>query len=107
LWFSGARGGLIALLTRYLDDRIRRKLIAPVPDIGAAARLIIETTVFWAVHRHWDAHPERLDDATARETVLRFIVAALSTSRALVPSARRLVGTTRRATRRSKRGRRT
>ncbi|MGH7893287.1 MAG: TetR/AcrR family transcriptional regulator [Candidatus Binatia bacterium] len=78
LWFSGARGGLIAAFATYLDDRIRRKLVRPVPDTSVAARLIIETTVFWAVHRHWDAHPEAVEDAVAAATVVRFIVGALA-----------------------------
>jgi len=91
LWFSGARGGLVALLTRYLDDRIRRKLIEPVPEVGAAARLIIETTVFWAVHRHWDAHPQDVEDQTARGTVLRFVVDALSAAPASALTPRRLL----------------
>ncbi len=77
LWFAGARGGLIQLLSHYLQDRVRRKLFRPLPDTTVAARLIIETTVFWAVHRHWDAHPQTVDDATARETVIHFIVGAL------------------------------
>lgn len=79
LWFEGARGGLITLLARYLDERIRRKRFRPVPDTAAAARLIIETVVFWAVHRHWDAHPQAVDDAVAKDTVVRFIVGALAT----------------------------
>jgi AcrR family transcriptional regulator len=78
LWFANTRGGLIALLTRYLDARIRRGLIAPVPDVAAAARLVIETTVFWAVHRHWDAHPQPVDEPTARATVLRMLTRALA-----------------------------
>jgi AcrR family transcriptional regulator len=78
LWFEGARGGLLALLVRYVDDRIRRRLFRPVPDTAAAARLIVETTVFWAVHRHWDAHPRTVDEDLARETVVHFIVGALA-----------------------------
>jgi AcrR family transcriptional regulator len=78
LWFEGARGGLMALLGRYLDDRVRRKLLRPVPDTAAAARLILETTVFWAVHRHWDAHPQAVGDAVAADTVVRFVVGALA-----------------------------
>ncbi len=78
LWFSGARGGLITLLARYLDDRIRRGLVHPVPDTSVAARLIIETTVFWAVHRHWDAHPQAVEDAVAETTVVRFVAGALA-----------------------------
>jgi AcrR family transcriptional regulator len=77
LWFEGARGGLIHALAQYLDDRIRQKRFRRVPDTATAARLIIETVVFWAVHRHWDAHPQAVDEDTAKETVVRFIVGAL------------------------------
>jgi AcrR family transcriptional regulator len=78
LWFTGARGGALELLARYLDDRARRKLLRPIPDTAAAARLIIETTVFWAVHRHWDAHPQEVSEAVARDTVVHFIANALA-----------------------------
>ena len=78
LWFEGARGGLVERLGQYLEDRSRRKLLRPVPDAAVAARLIIETLVFWAVHRHWDPHPQRVDESVAKETVLRFIVSALA-----------------------------
>jgi AcrR family transcriptional regulator len=78
LWFTGARGGLLALLRRYLDDRLRRRLFRPVDDRAAATRLMLETIVFWAVHRHWDAHPQAIDEATAKATVIRFLVGALT-----------------------------
>ena len=77
LWFEGARGGVLAMLTQYLESRIRRKLLRPVPDVAVAARLLLETVVFWAVHRHWDPHPQTVDDTAARETVIQFIVNAL------------------------------
>jgi AcrR family transcriptional regulator len=78
LWFTGARGGLIGALAAYLDDRVRRKLVRPFPRTTVAARLMIETTVFWAVHRHWDWHAEPVDDAIALETVVRFVVGGLT-----------------------------
>jgi AcrR family transcriptional regulator len=78
LWFDGARAGLITLLTRYVEDRTRRKLLTPLPDAAVAARLVIETAVFWAVHRHFDPHPQRVEETVARETVVRFIVGALT-----------------------------
>ena len=77
LWFTGGRGGIVAAFAAYLDDRIRRKRLRPVPDTFVAARLIIETIVFWAVHRHWDAHPQEVDDAVALDSVVRFVVGAL------------------------------
>lgn len=69
LWFEGARGGLVAALTQYLDREIGRGTMRPVTDITVAARLIVETVVFWAVHRRWDPHPQKFDDSAARETV--------------------------------------
>jgi len=78
LWFEGARGGLVHLLGRYLEDRSRRRLLRPLPDPAVAARLLIETVVFWAIHRHWDAHPQPVDESVAKETVLRFLVNALA-----------------------------
>jgi AcrR family transcriptional regulator len=77
LWFEGARGGLVELLARYLEDRSRRKLLRPVLDARVTARLLIETVVFWAVHRHWDPHPQAVNESVAKETVVRFIVSAL------------------------------
>jgi len=62
---------------KYLESRVRARQFRPVPDIAAAARLMIETTVFWAVHRHWDPHPQQVEDSIAQDTVVRFIVGAL------------------------------
>jgi AcrR family transcriptional regulator len=78
LWFEGARGGLIQALRSYLDDRARRGLLRAFPDTGVAARITIETLVFWAVHRHWDPQPQMMDEAAARETVIQFIVNSLA-----------------------------
>jgi len=78
LWFEGARGGLVGLLGQYLEDRSRRKLLRQVPNPAVTARLLIETVVFWAVHRHWDPHPQPVDEPVAKETVVRFIVSALA-----------------------------
>lgn len=77
IWFRGGREGLMALLEEYLKNRIRSGKLRSVPDVPAAARLIIENVVFWAVHRHWDPHPQKVDDAVAEDTVVRFILGAL------------------------------
>jgi AcrR family transcriptional regulator len=78
LWFEGGRGGLIALLTQYLDARVRRRLFQPVPDVAIAARLIIETVIFWAVHRHSDPHPQSVDESAAKDTVVQFLTRAFT-----------------------------
>lgn len=78
LWFEGARRALVARLAGYLEDRSGRKLLRPVPDTAVAARLLIETVIFWAVHRHWDPHPQPVDESVAKETVVRVLVNALA-----------------------------
>lgn len=78
IWFDATRAGLVELLSRFLGTRISSGLLAPVPDVAAAARTIVETTVFWAVHRHWDLRPQIIDEATAKATVVRFTVSALA-----------------------------
>ena len=78
LWFKGARGGLLELLTRYLADRSRQKRLRPTPDSAVAARLVLEMLVFWAVHRHWDAAPQAVEEQVAKESAVHFIVSALA-----------------------------
>ena len=77
VWFEGGRGALVETLSRYLDTRIQRKLFRAVPDVTVAARLIVETIVTWAVHRHWDPSPQVIDDRVAEDTVVQFIVGGL------------------------------
>ena len=78
LWFKEARGGLLLRVQAYLEGRISRGLLAPVPHVPTAARLLLEVIVFWAVHRHFEARPDSVSDELARETVVQFIVRALS-----------------------------
>jgi AcrR family transcriptional regulator len=77
LWFEGSRGGLVQLLAEYLRRRIGQGALRAVPDVDAAARLILETLAFWAVHRHWDSHPQPIGDEVARDTAVTFVVSAL------------------------------
>lgn len=78
LWFEGARGGLLDLFAVYLKARIARGLVAPVPNVEATARLVLETTVFWAVHRHFESRPLQVGEDVARATVVQFVVRALT-----------------------------
>jgi len=82
LWLEGARGGLLAILETYLKDRIRRGQLVSAGDVGVTARLLLETIVFWAVHRHWDLPPatagsREVSEGSARETVVRLLVRSL------------------------------
>jgi AcrR family transcriptional regulator len=76
-WYRAGREGALSLLARYLDDRSRRGRLRRFEDEAVAARIVLETLIFWSVHRHWDPHPQSVDEATAENTAIRFIVSAL------------------------------
>ena len=76
-WFTQGREALLIQLTQYLERGIRVGRLRPVPNPVVAARLIIETLVFWAVHRHWDPSPQPLDPGVAQDTVVHMLVGAL------------------------------
>jgi AcrR family transcriptional regulator len=87
LWLEGGRGGILALLETYLAGRIRRGHLVSPGDLGTTARLILETVVFWSVHRHWDFPPATaaandVNEEIARDTVVRLLV------RSLVPTVK-------------------
>jgi AcrR family transcriptional regulator len=76
-WYGSGREGVQELLRRYLEDRIRRRRLAAVEDVAVTARIVLETAVFWAVHRHWDPSPQAVDDDAAERAVVQFVVRAL------------------------------
>jgi hypothetical protein len=77
VWFGTGREGALGMLRRYLEDRIRRRRLAPVEDPAATARIVLETLVLWAVHRHWDPLPQTLDEAVAERAVVGLLSRAL------------------------------
>ncbi len=79
LWFKVSRHGLIDRLQHYLTLRSSRDQLRSMPDTLAAARLIIETCAFFAVHRHYDPSPTVLDDAVAEAAVIDNLVHAYQT----------------------------
>jgi len=77
VWFTQGREALLVQLTQYLERGIRARRLRPVPNPIVAARLIIETLVFWAVHRQWDPSPQLFDPRVAQDTVVQMLVGAL------------------------------
>jgi hypothetical protein len=77
LWFSAGREGALSALGQYLEERTRRGRLRRFEDARVASRLVLETLVFWAVHRHWDAAPQAVDEAASRRTVIAFLISAL------------------------------
>jgi len=76
LWSGQLRGTLVEQLAKYLQQQIDDGLLRPLPSPRAAARLIIETVAFFAMHRHYDPSPTPMDDKTAEETVVDTLVHA-------------------------------
>jgi hypothetical protein len=68
---------LLAQLGAYIERGIRLRRFRSVPDPAVAARLAIETLVFWAVHRHWDPAPQPVDARLAEDTVVQMMRDAL------------------------------
>ncbi len=75
LWFGRGREFLLALLVQYLE--LRKHHVRHWSAPAVAARIVLETLVFWAVHRHWDPAPQRVDDRVAEDTAVQFLLAAL------------------------------
>jgi AcrR family transcriptional regulator len=77
IWYRAGREGALSRLGRYLEDRARRGKVRRFEDGAVAARIVLETLVFWAVHRHWDPSPQGFDESSARRVVLAFLTSAL------------------------------
>lgn len=75
LWFQRGREFVLGLLVEYL--RHRKDHIRKFPDATVAARMVLETLVFWAVHRHWDPAPQPVDERVAEDTVVQLLLDAL------------------------------
>ncbi|MFT5683455.1 MAG: AcrR family transcriptional regulator [Myxococcota bacterium] len=77
LWFDGARAGLHRRLTDYLDERVAAGSLPAPPSTAAAARMIIESTLWFAVHRAWDPRPDGIPDDLVRATITTGLVRSL------------------------------
>ncbi|MBR7835211.1 TetR/AcrR family transcriptional regulator [Actinospica durhamensis] len=75
-YFVENRRAILARLGEFLSSRIDAGLLRPVPDVPVAARFIVETIAWFAMHRHGDPDSAMLSDEDCRRTV-----------RDLVPSA--------------------
>ena len=80
VWFTGGRGQLLELLTRYLDSRMRKGSLPRSSDPALAARLIIENVALWAVHR--PLGPVAAADATSATPRRRSFVSSSTDSHA-------------------------
>ena len=75
-WFVQQRRATVERIGDYLRERIEAGELRPVPDIPAAARFIVETIAWFAMHRHTDPDSAMLDDEACRRTVRHLLLAA-------------------------------
>lgn len=77
VFYGGMRRRLVAQLERYLSARMARGHLRRVPHPAATARLMVENVAIFAMHRRRDPDPGAIEDDTAREAVVDFLVNAL------------------------------
>jgi AcrR family transcriptional regulator len=77
LFYGRMRGGLVSRLTRLIESRIEAGQFRRVPHPAVAARLIIETVGWFARNRRGDPASQDINDETAEETTVDFIVKSL------------------------------
>lgn len=77
LWFRRARHAFMGRLVPYIERRTAQGCFAPPPDTPIAARNLIETCVFWAIHRHWDPEPQPVNETAVRACVVNGLSRAL------------------------------
>jgi AcrR family transcriptional regulator len=92
LWFGGARTFLVDALVHYLTDRVRTGRLRALVDAGVAARFVVETCTFWAVHRHWDVGRPDVPEDRIQAAVIDLVKAALVTPAAKSTDATRTKG---------------
>lgn len=77
VWFGRGRWAQHELLMHYIQTRIDAGRLRRVPSVPLAARTVLETIAFWAVHRHWDPSPQSIDEGTVESAVVDLLVHSL------------------------------
>jgi AcrR family transcriptional regulator len=77
VFYEGLRAPLVKALSAWLERGIAAGAFRPVPDLRVAARFIVETIAWFAIHRHGDPRPKDFSDDTAREGVINLVTAAI------------------------------
>jgi len=80
VFFGKMRGGAISMLTSLIGSRTEAGQYRRVPHPAVAARLILETITWFARNRRGDPNSQDIDDESAEETTIDFIVNSLVAS---------------------------
>ena len=76
-WFGGSRRLLIDALAHYIARGVAAGELRTVLDAPIAARFIVETCGFWAIHRHYDIARQEVDEPRVRPSIIDLACAAL------------------------------
>ena len=76
-FYEGLRAPLVKALASYLERGIAAGKLRAVPDSHVAARFIVETIAWFAIHRHGDPRPKDFSDEKAREGVIDLVTASI------------------------------
>lgn len=77
VWFGRGRWAQHELLIEYMRARIEAGSMRWVPSVPIAARTVLETIAFWAVHRHWDPSPQSIEENAVEGAVVDLLVHSL------------------------------
>jgi len=80
-FYDRGRAPFVDDLATYIVRRAKGGQFRPVPDAAVAARFVLETEAWFAMHRFGDHDGARIDDDVARATVLHMVAAALVADR--------------------------
>jgi AcrR family transcriptional regulator len=77
VWFGEGRWVQHQLLVELINTRSKQRRLRSVEQPEVVARSILETIAFWAMHRHFDAAPQQVDDAVAEKAVIDLLMNGL------------------------------
>lgn len=69
-FYEELRPAALSDLREYLERGAKAGVCRPVPDVALAARFIVESISWFAMHRHGDMDGRHIDAATARSAAL-------------------------------------
>ncbi len=81
LWYEDTRRPLLEDLERYLRRLRRAGCLSATADITVSARLVLESMMWFAVHRHFDPRPLSLETHLIKSSVVENLARGLWTGK--------------------------
>lgn len=77
VWFGEGRWAQHQLLVEVLQAGAKLRRLRHLEQPAVAARAMLETIAFWAMHRHFDPSPQQVEDAIAERAVIDLLLHGL------------------------------